>query len=72
MEKTVETIKGDIARLREHVLMYRRLAGERRAADHMLIADKLVAAAAECESMANELERKLRDLSSKASEPSPR
>lgn len=70
MEKTVETIKDDIARLREHVLMYRRLAKERRAADHMLIADKLVAAAEECESMANELEGKLRDLSGEATAPS--
>jgi hypothetical protein len=60
MDKTVEDIKADIARLREHVSMYRKLAEERRAVDHMRIADKLTEAANECEAMARELEGKLR------------
>jgi hypothetical protein len=52
-------IRADIAALREHVALYRRLAAERRAVDHILIADKLTEAAAECEAKAAELERML-------------
>jgi hypothetical protein len=59
VEKTIEMIKADIATLREHIALYRRLAGERRAADHQRIADKMTEAAAECEASAMELERLL-------------
>jgi hypothetical protein len=59
VEKTIEMIRADIATLSEHVALYRRLAAERRAADHMLIADKLTEAAVECEARAAELERML-------------
>jgi hypothetical protein len=59
VEKTIEMIRADIASLREHVALYRRLAEERRAADHLLIAAKLTEAAAECEARAAELEKLL-------------
>jgi hypothetical protein len=59
MEKSLEEIEAEIARLREHVADYRRLAAERRAAEHFMIAEKLTEAAAECEKMVSELERQL-------------
>jgi hypothetical protein len=59
VEKTIEMIRADISRLREHVALYRRLAGERQAADHQRIADKMTEVAAECEAKAAELERML-------------
>jgi hypothetical protein len=61
VEKTIEMIRADILSLREHVALYRRLAAERRAADHLLIADKLTEAAADCEARAAELEKLLAD-----------
>jgi hypothetical protein len=59
VEKTIELIRADIATLREHVALSRRLAEERRAADHLQIAAKLIEAAADCEARAAELERML-------------
>jgi hypothetical protein len=59
MDKTAEAIKADIAALREHITKFRRRAEERRAADHMLIADKLIEVAADFEAKAAELERLL-------------
>jgi hypothetical protein len=46
MEKSLEEIEAEIARLRDHVADYLRLAAERRAAEHFMIAEKLTEAAA--------------------------
>jgi hypothetical protein len=59
MQKTAEAIRADIASLRANVTTFRRLAEERRAADHILIADKLLEVAADFEVKAAELERLL-------------
>jgi hypothetical protein len=59
--KTVEGIRAEIDTLKANVAMYRRLAAERRAADYLPIADKLMEAAAKAEAKAvvkaEELER---------------
>jgi len=60
--KTVEGIRAEIETLRANVAMYRRLAAERRAADYLPIADKLMEAAAKAVMKADELEQKLRAL----------
>jgi enhancing lycopene biosynthesis protein 2 len=59
MEKSLEEIEAEIARLRDHVADYLRLAAERRAAEHFMIAEKITEAAAGCEKMVSELERQL-------------
>jgi len=59
MQELAEAIAAKIASLKEHAREYRRLAAEHRAADNLLIADKLTEAAAECEAKAAELERML-------------
>jgi hypothetical protein len=59
VEMTIEMIRADIVTLRDHVALYRKLADERRAVEHIMIADKLTEAAAECEAKAAELERLL-------------
>ena len=56
MEQTIEAIEAEIATLKEHAIKYRRLAAEHRAADNLVIADKLTEAAADCEARAAELE----------------
>jgi hypothetical protein len=50
--KTVEGIRAEIDTLKANVAMYRRLAAERRAADYLPIADKLMEAAAKAEAKA--------------------
>ena len=61
--KTVEGISAEIETLKANVAMYRRLAAQRRAADYLPIADKLMEAAAKAEAKvlvkAAELERML-------------
>ncbi|HTT81182.1 MAG TPA: hypothetical protein VMF86_16040 [Stellaceae bacterium] len=52
-----EPVAAKIAHLRDHAREYRRLAAEHRAADNLLIADKLLEAAADCDAKAAELER---------------
>ena len=59
MEKTIDAIQADIIRLRENVARFRRLAEERKAADHLMIATKLTEVAADFEAKAAELERLL-------------
>ncbi len=61
MRELVEAIAAKVASLKEHAREYRRLAAEHRAADNLLIADKMTEAAAECEAKAAELERLLAD-----------
>jgi hypothetical protein len=60
---SVEGIRAEIDTLKANVAMYRRLAAERRAADYLPIADKLMEAAAKAEAKvvvkAAELERML-------------
>jgi hypothetical protein len=60
---TVEGIRAEIDTLKANVAMYRRLAAERRAADYLPIADKLMEAAAKAEAKvvvkAAELQRML-------------
>jgi hypothetical protein len=56
MEKSIEDIEAEIASLKEHAREYRRLAVEHRAADNLLIADKMTEAAEDCEVRAVELE----------------
>jgi cytochrome c556 len=59
MEKTAEALRAEIASLQENVTKFRRLAEERRAADQILIADKLIEVAADFEAKAAELQRLL-------------
>jgi hypothetical protein len=60
---SVEGIRAEIDTLKANVAMYRRLAAERRAADYLPIADKLMEAAAKAEAKvvvkAAELQRML-------------
>lgn len=56
MEQTIEAIVAEIARLKEHAREYRRLAAEHRAADNLLIADKLLETADDCDVKVVELE----------------
>jgi hypothetical protein len=56
MEQTIEAIEAEIANLKEHAREYRRVAAEHRAADNLLIADKMTEAAEDCEVRAVELE----------------
>jgi hypothetical protein len=53
MEKMLAEIKADIAKLHEHAAKYRKLAEERRAADHGPIADKLLEYVADLEAKAD-------------------
>jgi hypothetical protein len=59
MDQTVEGIRAQIETLKAHVIRYRRLAVERRAADYLPIAEKLTAVAADCEAKVAELEKLL-------------
>jgi hypothetical protein len=59
MDQTVEGMRAQIETLKAHVIKYRRLAIERRAADYLPIAEKLTAVAADCEARAAELEKLL-------------
>jgi len=61
MEKTIDSIEAEIASLREHASKYRRVAADHRAGDNPLVADKMTAAAAECEARAAELDKLLAD-----------
>ncbi len=56
MEKTIEAIEAEIANLKQHAREYRPLAAAHRAADNLLIADKMTEAAEDCEVRAAELE----------------
>jgi hypothetical protein len=59
MEKMLAEIKADIAKLHEHAAKYRKLAEERRAADHGPIADKLLEYVADLEAKAAAMEAAL-------------
>jgi hypothetical protein len=56
MDQSIEAIEAGIASLKAHAREYRRLAAEHRAADNLLIADKMTEAADDCEVRAVELE----------------
>lgn len=56
MEKTLPDIEADIARLRENVAKYRRLAEEHRAAENVMIAKKLMELVIELEARVVELD----------------
>jgi len=56
MEKTLVDIEADIASLRANVTKYRRLAEEHRAADNVMIAEKLMELVIDLEAQAAELE----------------
>jgi hypothetical protein len=72
--ETVEGISAEIETLKANVAMYRRLAAQRRAADYLPIADKLMEAAAKAEAKvlvkAAELERMLAEPRTQSGRPS--
>lgn len=56
MERTFADIEADIASLRANAAKFRRLAEERRAADHVPIAEKLMEVVADIEAKVAQLE----------------
>ena len=63
MKKTLADIEADIESLRANAEKYRRLAEERRAADHVQIAEKLMELVTNLEARAAELEALLKSQS---------
>jgi hypothetical protein len=56
MEKTLIDIEADVARLRADAAKYRQLAEERKAADHVMISQKLLELVADIEKEVARLE----------------